>query len=151
MYYRRTQIGWVTILAIGAVLILLSYATARVPRSHAPGAGLLVSLVGLVLVSCMVIFGSMTVMVNDTTVTVQFGPGPIRKTIQLAEIESCRPVRNRWWWGWGIKRIPGGWLYNVSGLGAVELVMKNGRVFRIGTDEPKALAEFIRSKLRRIV
>jgi hypothetical protein len=60
-------------------------------------------------------------------------------------------VKNQWWWGWGIRLIPGGWLYNVSGLDAVELKMKNGRVYRIGTDEPRKLAEFIQAKLGRTI
>lgn len=151
MYYRHTQIGWVQIFVIGALLVLLACSDARMPKTQAVGGELLLRVVGLVLLLCMVIFGSMTVTVNDTTVTVQFGPGPIRKTIQLLDIDSCRAVRNPWWWGWGIRRIPSGWLYNVSGFDAVELVMKNGRIFRLGTDEPQALAEFIRSKLSRIV
>jgi hypothetical protein len=40
--------------------------------------------------------------------------------------------------------IPGqGWLWNVSGIDAVELTMKNGDRFRIGTDEPEKLVTAI--------
>lgn len=150
MYYRRTQIGWVPIFVVGGLLVVLACATAHIPRTQAVGGELPLIWLGLVLVFCVVIFGSMTVTVNDAAVTVQFGPGPIRKIIQLVDIESCRTVRNRWWWGWGIGRVPGGWLYNVSGFDAVELVMRDGRVFRIGTDEPQALAHFIPRKLKQI-
>jgi len=31
------------------------------------------------------------------------------------------------------------WIFNVSGFDAVELVMKNGKIYRIGTDMPKEL------------
>jgi len=58
-------------------------------------------------------------------------------------------VRNKWWWGWGIRRIHDGWLYNVSGLNAVELVMGNGKKFRIGTDQPRRLADSIQARLRK--
>lgn len=150
MHYKHTQIGWVQIFVVGGLLVVLACATARIPGPQALGGELLLRGIGLVLVFCLVIFGSMTVTVNNVAVTVQFGPGPIRKTIELAEIGSCRPVRNRWWWGWGIRRVPGGWLYNVSGFDAVELVMKDGRVFRIGSDEAQALADFIQRKLERI-
>jgi hypothetical protein len=34
---------------------------------------------------------------------------------------------------------PHGWLYNVAGRGAVEITLKGGRRFRIGTDEPERL------------
>ena len=35
------------------------------------------------------------------------------------------------------------WLWNVSGLQAVELVLNNGKRFRIGTDEPENLVNAI--------
>jgi hypothetical protein len=35
------------------------------------------------------------------------------------------------------------WLWNVSGMGAVELQLKNGSRFRIGTDEPETLARAV--------
>jgi len=34
-------------------------------------------------------------------------------------------------------------IYNISGYEAVELVMKNWKIFRIGTDEPERLKEAI--------
>lgn len=89
------------------------------------------------------LFSGLTVRVDHTSVAIRFGPGLIRKSFSLSDIASCGPVRNRWWYGWGIRKIPGGWLYNVSGLDAVELQMKDGRVYRIGTDEPRALADAI--------
>jgi hypothetical protein len=35
------------------------------------------------------------------------------------------------------------WVWNVSGLDAVELTLRSGRRFRIGTDEPEELAKAI--------
>jgi hypothetical protein len=35
-------------------------------------------------------------------------------------------------------------LYNVSGTNAVEIKLRSGRRFRIGTDEPEALARALR-------
>ena len=54
-------------------------------------------------------------------------------------VRGVRQVRNKWWYGWGIRKIPKGWMYNVWGLDAVELEMESGKVFRIGTDEPDQL------------
>ena len=51
--------------------------------------------------------------------------------------------------GWGIRLIPNGWLWNVSGLGAVELSLVNGQRFRIGTDEPEQLATAIQGALKK--
>lgn len=67
---------------------------------------------------------------------IAFGVGPVRRRISLAEIEGCRRVRNSWWWG--IRLTPRGWLWNVSGLDAVELMCGGGKHFPSGTDEPDA-------------
>lgn len=149
MYYRHTQVGWIQVLLLGGLLIGLVCFTSSVPKRHLVEVELLLVWVGLMLMVCMLVFGSMTVTVNETALTVQFGLSLFRKTIRLMDIESCCVVRNRWWWGWGIRRIPGGWLYNVSGLDAVELVMKDGHIVRVGTDEPDALAKFLQMKLRQ--
>jgi hypothetical protein len=39
------------------------------------------------------------------------------------------------------------WIYNVSGFDAVELRMTDGRMYRIGTDEPHELEAAIRQML----
>jgi hypothetical protein len=36
------------------------------------------------------------------------------------------------------------WLWNVSGLNAIELTLKNSKRFRIGTDEPEKLVDAIK-------
>ncbi|HEU4752170.1 MAG TPA: hypothetical protein VFU47_03600, partial [Armatimonadota bacterium] len=54
------------------------------------------------------------------------------------------------WIGWGIRLA---WdhgpisVYNVSGLEAVELRMKGGGRFRIGTDEPRELCAAIHDRI----
>ena len=45
--------------------------------------------------------------------------------------------------GWGIRKVVGGWMFNVAGLDAVELGLSKGGLFRIGTDEPDQLLEAI--------
>ena len=50
------------------------------------------------------------------------------------------PVQNKLWWGRGIHLTPGGWLYNVAGLESVEIVMRDGKRFRIGSDDADMLA-----------
>ncbi|MFP6598015.1 MAG: hypothetical protein VCC01_11215 [Candidatus Hydrogenedentota bacterium] len=89
------------------------------------------------------LFRSLTVCVGKEDISLAFGLGIIRKRFRIEDIESSRVVRNRWYYGLGIRKIQNGWLYNVSGLDAVELQMKDGRRFRIGTDEPDELLEAI--------
>lgn len=93
------------------------------------------------------LFSSLTVCIEEGWLKWSFGPGLIRKKVPLADIESAEPVRNSWSCGWGIHYTPGGWLYNVSGMEAVRIVIKNGKRFRLGTDEPRELAEAIKAEL----
>lgn len=101
----------------------------------------------LIILAAILLLHNLTVYTDEDSVRLKFGIGLIGKRIRFDQIESCQPVRNRWWWGWGIRKIPGGWMYNVSGLDAVELKLKKGRVFRIGTDEPQILAEVIHQRI----
>ncbi len=92
-------------------------------------------------------FTSMTVYCDNDTLKIRFWTGLIYKKFLLKDITSCMVVRNRWYYGWGIRKIPGGWLFNVSGLDAVEILMKDGKMYRIGTDKPEELYEYLLSKL----
>ncbi len=87
----------------------------------------------------LLLFSILTVKVDGEEVSVRFGVGLIRKRFPLSEIESPSAVRNPWYYGWGLRRTPIGWLYNVSGLEAVEITLKDGRKIRIGTDDPTGL------------
>ncbi len=85
-------------------------------------------------------FSSLTVEVSPDEVTWFFGPGLFRKHVPRDAIVSASPVQNKWWWGWGIHLASRGWLYNVDGLEAVEIVLRNGKSFRIGSDDATMLA-----------
>src|SRR4051812_18549892 len=117
--YRRTQIGWVILGSVGAVVLFLAAASERGLREGA-WPPLLICLLVLAL------FCTLTVSVDDEAVEARFGAGLIGKRIPLSEIAACRPVQNQWWYGWGIRWVGTGWMYNVSGLDAAELVMKDG-------------------------
>lgn len=84
-------------------------------------------------------FSSLTTEVDQQTLRWWFGNGIWRKSVALTDIASAEAVTNRWWWGWGIRYYGKGWLYCVSGLDAVEVVLKSGKHIRIGTDDPHGL------------
>ena len=56
--------------------------------------------------------------------------------VALETVAAARRVRNRWWHGLGIRKMPQGWMFSLRGLDAVELELSSGKVFRIGTDDP---------------
>ena len=101
----------------------------------------------VVLAVALALFASLTVEIDAEHLRIRFGIGLIRKRFPLDQIDTCRPVKNPWIYGWGIRLTPHGWLYNVSGQEAVELKMKNGKTCRIGTDEPEVLIAALQEAL----
>jgi hypothetical protein len=99
------------------------------------------------MVLCLGVFSRLTVEVDDQALDLKFGMGVIRKRFLLKDVEASRAVKNPWYYSWGIHVIPGGWIFNVSGLEAVELQMKNGRRYRIGTDDVEGLANAVKARL----
>lgn len=135
--YRHTQVGYTTIALLGtAILLALAIALVETPEW-------VTIAVAVMLVIVLIHFSSLSVTLVGELIEVRFGPGLIRVKFHLMDIESCAAVKNSPWYGWGIRLLPRGWLYNVSGLDAVELGLKSGRVYRIGTDEPAELAKAI--------
>lgn len=133
--YRHTQIGWVMIGVMTPIVVFMLLIAG--PQGAALTVPLLLALL---------LFGTLTITVDHDAVRFAFGVGLIRRRFPLASIATWRQVRNRWWYGWGIKFIPGGILFNVSGLDAVELLLADGRRVRLGTDEPAELDRALRSR-----
>ncbi|MCY3773305.1 MAG: hypothetical protein OXG98_14965 [Gemmatimonadetes bacterium] len=142
--YRHTQFGTVNVVIIIAILPLVFL------PAWLAGAAPLAWMILIFLLGILVLFYNLTVTIDAEHLRISFGIGVIRKRFPLDQIDSCQPVRNSWLYGWGIRLTPRGWLYNVSGLKAVELKMKSGKTCRIGTDEPEVLAAALREALSRL-
>jgi len=140
--YRHTQVGYlmIVILAAGVVGLSASVASGSGPRALV----VVVAILGL----CLFLFPTLTAVVEGDSLRCFFGLGLIRREIPVTEILAVSVVRNPWTYGWGLRLIPGGWLWNVSGLDAVELRLHNGKLLRIGTDEPVALHAAIANAVR---
>lgn len=105
--------------------------------------------VAAVFVATLILFWSLTVRVTDEALEVWFGPGLVRKRVPLPEIVAVETARTSFWNGWGIHWTRRGWLFNASGFGAVLVRLRTGKSLLVGTDEPEALADAIRSGLAR--
>jgi len=140
--YIHTQIGYALLAIYGVVIPTVAYLIRDVELNGVSQAALILLLVALVT------FSTLRVKVDHLTIEIQFGFGIIRKSFSVSEIETYQVVRNRWYYGLGIRYTPRGWLYNVSGLSAIELEMKNGKYYRIGTDDPTGLASAVEEALR---
>ncbi|EKD25268.1 MAG: hypothetical protein ACD_80C00092G0012 [uncultured bacterium (gcode 4)] len=128
------------------VLFAWMYITASAePVSVDSGPNLLVTATMALIVFILASFASLQVSIDGKYLRIKFGYGIFQKKFSLNDILSAKTVKNHWWYGWGIR----GWLwpkmriYNVSGFDAVEIQLKNGKTYRIGTDEPKKLEEAI--------
>lgn len=136
--YDHKQTAFWTFYALGLpALIYLALGT----FSSATGAALIVP---LVLLLCPFLFWKLTITIDHETLRASFGIGLVHKTVPVANIVACEPIRIRWWWGWGIHLTPYGWLYNVSGFDAVVIALRDGSRFCLGTDQPNELVAAIR-------
>ena len=138
--YKHTQIGWIILVISTPIILILAFWAAINP--------ILVAIIAIVAIVIMLaLFTSLTVVGDNNEIRFSFGPGVVRKHISYDRIKSVKKVRNRWYYGWGVRWYGRGWLYNVSGLDAVELNLTNDTELRIGTDEPDELLAFLNSKI----
>lgn len=105
---------------------------------------LLLLLVGLL---WLLISTKLTVIVKDNYLTIRFYPF-LSREFDLAEIEHYKPVTYNpimEYGGWGIRiSIKGrGMAYNVSGNRGVDIILKNGKRFLIGSQKPEELVQAI--------
>jgi hypothetical protein len=139
MEYRHSQFG--TVLVIGLLTPMLAMFVVPMLLGSFPP---VLFVVPVILLVSLALFYSLNVEITGGTLDCSFGIGVIRKKILLADIVEARAVDNPWLLGWGIRWMPGQyWAWNVSGLRAVELLLKDGSRFRVGTDDPKALVKAI--------
>lgn len=134
MRYQHTQRSWIALVLGGAVAFVPLIVAFALGRMYWLG------LLTVFIIAVLWVFSSLTVEADESEVRWFFGPGVWRKRMARAEIASVEQVRNKWWWGFGIRLTPHGWLYNVAGLDAVQITGKDGKTLRIGTDEPQKLA-----------
>ena len=117
--------------------------------AHSNAAATILGIVCTVLGLALLMFHSLRVEIGTSEISITFGIGWIKKRFPLSQISSARPVTNRWFYGWGIRYTPHGWLFNVSGWDATEIEMHNGKKYRIGSDEPDKLTKAILSAAGR--
>ena len=142
--YQHTQIGYLAIILLAIVLLFIASFMAVY------GFNWIAFVFLIILGVCLVLFATLTVLIEEDVLEIRFGPGVIRKKFPLKDIESCQIVKNPWYYGWGIRLTPHGWLFNVSGFYAVEISMKTGKKYRIGTDVPNDLEKVIQQSIERM-
>jgi hypothetical protein len=143
MRYEHVQYGY---WGVGTVLFMLIMGVLTLPETFDDStlAGWAVTATLVVVAAITVWFSRLTVTIEDTQLTASFGPGRPRKNVDLSDVATTMPVRNAWIQGWGLRKISGGWMYNVWGLDAIELTMASSERVRIGTNDTDNLLASIR-------
>jgi hypothetical protein len=139
-YYRKIQYGHYIMIPMLVVAVTFFVIGVHSSRGALTATGV------FFLFLCSLFF-RLVIVVHAQRLTLYYGIGLIRKTIDLNRVKAARAVRNQWWYGWGLRMYPGGWLYNISGLDAVELTMEKKPHVRIGTADPVGLTGAIQARL----
>ena len=108
-----------------------------------------------VIMMCLYVLGiasfhSFTIEVSEEKLKFRFGIGMIQKSYFIEEIKSVKEVVNPWYYFWGVKSIPGGWFYAIAPGEAVEIILKNGKIVQLGTNQSKMLKEAIEAAIQLI-
>jgi hypothetical protein len=133
--YRHTQTGRF-VLAL-TLTLALGQAAAAAAAGPAARPGVLAG-AGIALVVGL-LFSRLTTEVGGGALRFHFGPGVWRKRFALGDIASAEQTRSTWWEGVGVRITGRGMLYNVAAGPAVEVRLRSGKRFRLGTDEPDRL------------
>lgn len=144
--HKEFTIAWIILFFLiltGAVVVYVYYFGSNAGTEDMTGLVIFEVITAVVLLN----FYGLKVQVGDK-LTASFGIGLIRKRIQFADIQSVKSVTNPWYYGWGVRIIPNGLMFNVTGSKAVEISFNNtNRVFRIGTKNPEVLIKEIEQRL----
>lgn len=136
MKYHNTQIGIVIIIIMLSVILLFNYLV----KTLNPWP------VNIILGVIAFLFSSMTINIKGKKLTWYFGPKFWKNEILLSDIRGLEVVRMNFFDGLGIRQTSDGMLYNVSGLDAVEIKLRNKSIF-LGTNEPYELFHAINKRL----
>lgn len=145
--YKEFQFGWLIVILLVPVQVLIIYLYVNNFGDKPFGS------VGFIVVSSILIltylfFYGLTTKVSPDKITVVFGIGLPRRTIVMNRIKTVEVVNTPWYFGWGIRFIPSGMLYNISGTGGVELRFKDTEnVIRIGSKDSRKLKEEITKRI----
>ncbi|TRZ52620.1 hypothetical protein D4R99_02415 [bacterium] len=150
--YKHTQIGYlmlVVTLSMSALFVWVYITASAELPSVDSGTNFLITAIMVFVLFILASFTTLTTSIDESCLRVKFGYGIFSKEFTLNQIDSFQVVKNHWYYGWGIRLWlwPKMWIYNVSGFDAVEIIMKTGKVYRIGTDIPEELETAIKQSI----
>lgn len=147
--FKEFTFGYLIFILIMPVQILMVYLYKNNIGNNPMNLTSFVVITIILITMCLLFFG-LTTTVSFENITVSFGIGLIHKNIPMQKIKSIQIVESPWYYGWGIRFIPNGMLYNISGQKGVELTFSDtNKVIRIGSKKPDALKLEIEKRLSK--
>lgn len=106
--------------------------------------------VGALMLLLAMCFRQLSVRDDGDGLLISFGPLPLfRRRILFADIESVEQSRTTLLDGWGIHySLSGGWVWNLWGFDCVLIHFKNGKLLKLGTDDPEGLESFLKNQIQ---
>lgn len=145
--FKEFTFGWITFACAIPIQILLTYLYINNIGDRPLPTNVYI-IITLTFLTIYLLFYGLTTKVTLDTITISFGIGLIRKRIELKRVKSIETVKSPWYYGWGIRIIPNGTLYNISGSDGVELKFNDtDRIIRIGTKDSSTLKKEIKKRL----
>lgn len=145
--YRNFQVGWFMICVFVIIIAFMTLGYIYQWGNNPIGLHeyiFLSTLFGLILLS----FYGLTVIVSEEFIKIIFGIGLFSKKIKLSSVRSVDIVKYPVLAGYGIRFLPNGILYNVSGRYAVEIrIARKREVIMIGTNDQVNLKAAIEKNL----
>ena len=141
--YREFQFSWLLTGILVPIHLMMTYLYFKGLGDRPMQTDSFLIITGVFVLIFLTFYG-MTTRVDNGRILLSFGIGLFRKKIDLVRVESAEVVTTPWYYGYGIRLIPNGWLYNVSGRYAVELRFHDRKgVVRIGSRNSRSLKNAI--------
>ncbi|MFZ2621115.1 MAG: hypothetical protein WAX85_01295 [Minisyncoccia bacterium] len=150
--YKHTQIGYLMLVITLTVLMLFAWVyimASAEPPSVDSGPNFAITAIMVLILFILTSFTTLTTSIDENYLRIKFGYGIFARKFALNQIARVQSVKNHWYYGWGVKVWfwPYMWIYNISGFDAVEIIMRNGKIYRIGTDTPGELETAIKQAI----
>ena len=140
--YEHRQTGYVV---VGGVVVALAILALVAIGASTSASAFALTPIAIFLGVLAGIFSSMTVRVTRTTLEWWIGIKPLGVRVALDEIESVEPIKTNLFEGWGIHLTWHGWVWNVAGFNALQVKLKRGTRYAVGTPEPDKVIAAIRT------
>jgi len=145
--YKEFTFGWLIFVFVIPIHFLLTYLYMNDIGDRPIDTTGYIGITMTFILTCFLLFGLTTKLTSDT-ITISFGIGLIRRRIPLKKVKTVDTIKSPWYYGWGIRIIPNGILFNMSSSDGVELKFNDtDRIIRIVTRDSLTLKKEIEKRL----